>query len=122
MRNFDKKVKYLDSLFIYRFRVSEYKEHRLKIYYISPDNTHIYVAIDSIPNENGEYTLEVGDLFFDQNKKKTFEDSPSEVFSLGFDDFKIFRGIYDKTKNWSNQKIKEIISFTDKKDYLDLVI
>ena len=66
MKNFEKKVKYLNTLFIYKFRVYDYENNKLKIYYISPDKSHIYLQID-FTSIDGEYLCEVGELYFDNN-------------------------------------------------------
>jgi len=119
MKNFDKKVKNLNTLFIYKFRVYDHENNKLKIYYISPDKSHIYLQIDGTPTEN-EYLCEVGELYFDNNRKMTYEDTPTETFKIGKTDFKTFRKYYDKLPSWVNKLITEIIDSHDQKD-VDLV-
>jgi hypothetical protein len=119
MKNFEKKVKYLNTLFIYKFRVYDYENNKLKIYYISPDKSHIYLQIDGT-TVDGEYLCEVGELFFDTNRKMTYEDTPTEVFRIDKSDFKLFRKHYDNLPSWVNKMISEIIDSYDKKD-IDLV-
>jgi hypothetical protein len=40
---------------------------------------------------DGEYQCEVGELFFDTNRKMTYEDTPNELFRINKSDFKLFR-------------------------------
>ena len=119
MKNFEKKVKYLNTLFIYKFRVYDYENHKLKIYYISPDKSHIYLQIDGAPID-GEYNCEVGELYFDSSRKTTYEDTPTEVFKIDKSDFKSFKKYYDKLPSWVNKMVSEIIESYDKRD-IDLV-
>ena len=121
MQNFDKKVKYLDTLFIYKFKVLDYKEHKIKIYYISADSRHIYITVDSIPNAENQYKLDLGDLYFNYEKQQVFEDTPKEIVVLDTHEFKIIKQLYDKTSNWSNKKIKDIFESIEKMN-LDLAI
>ena len=62
MRNFDKKVQHLNRLFMYKFSVYDKKNQKLKIYYISPDKSHIYLMVDNIIGVNG-YLCEIGQLY-----------------------------------------------------------
>ena len=119
MKNFTKKVKNINTLFIYKFRVYDYKNQKIKIYYISPDKTHIYLVVDNVPTGEG-YTCEVGALYFDANRKTTYEDTPDEVFKINKTDFKAFKNFYDKLPPWANKMVSEIIESYDKKD-IDLV-
>jgi hypothetical protein len=119
MKNFEKKVKYLNSLFIYKFRVYDYENNKLKIYYISPDKSHIYLQID-FTSIDGEYLCEVGELYFNNNRKTTYEDTPNESFMITKSDFKSFRKYYDRLPSWINKMISEIIDSYDKSDF-DLV-
>jgi hypothetical protein len=121
MRNFDKKVKYLNSLFIYKFRVYDYENKKLKIYYISPDKSHIYLSIDLVPNLDKVYFCEVGELYFDEKRKNTFEDTPTEIFHIDRSDYTLFRKYYDKLPSWVNHKITEIMDSYDNKEGIDLV-
>lgn len=116
MQNFDKKVKYLNSLFIYKFKIYDYDSLKFKIYYISPDNQHIYLKIDSVPDSNKLYTCEIGELYFDELRRMTFEDTPTETFDINATEFKIFVKCYDKTPSWTALKISEIIEVDGKKD------
>jgi hypothetical protein len=116
MENFDKKVKYLNTLFIYKFTVYDYENKKLKIYYISPDKSHIYISVDFIPNDERQYACELGSLYFDTVRKTTYEDTPTEEFNIDSPDFKLFRKHYDKLPTWANRKISEIIDSYDKKD------
>jgi hypothetical protein len=118
MQNFDKKVKNLFNLYMYKFKEFDYESIKLKIYFISPDNRHIYISIDNICNGDGNYRCEVGDLFLDVSKNKVFEDTPNEIAYFTKDEFTKLKKIYEKTPKWSNKLIKDIISITDK---LDLV-
>jgi hypothetical protein len=121
MRNFDKKVKYLNSLFIYKFRVYDYGNKKLKIYYISPDKSHIYLSIDLIPNIEKVYLCEVGELYFDEKRKITFEDTPTESFNIDKNDYNLFKKYYDTIPSWVNRKIIEIIDSYNNKEGIDLV-
>ena len=115
MKNFDKKVKYLNTLFIYKFRVYDYENNKLKIYYISPDKSHIYLQIDG-STPDGEYLCELGELYFDNNRKTTYEDTPTESFKINKSDFKSFRKYYDGLPSWVNKMISDIIDSYDKED------
>jgi hypothetical protein len=121
MKNFDKKVSHLNSLFMYKFRVYDYENKKLKIYYISPDNSHIYISVDIATSNNQTYCCEVGELYFDKSKRNTFEDTPTEIFDIDKTDYKTFRKQYDKTPSWVNHKITEIINSYDNKEGIDLV-
>jgi hypothetical protein len=101
--------------------VLDYKEYKIKIYYISPDSRHIYITIDSIPNAANQYTLEVGNLFFNYEKLQIFEDTPNEIETLNSNEFKIVKKLYDKTAIWSDNKIKDIFETIEKMN-LDLAI
>ncbi len=120
MQNFDKKVKYLFDLHMYRFKQYDYETIKLKIYLISPDNRHLYLSIDSVSDKDGSYHCEIGDLFFDYNKKKIFEDTPNEIVYFNKIQYNIIKKFYDKTPTWSNRLIGDIMELTDKMD-LDLV-
>ena len=116
MQNFDKKVKYLDSLFIYKFKIYDYEFHKVKIYYISADDQHIYFSIDSIPGRDQVYNCQIGDLFLDDVKRKTFEDTPNESFNITAAQFKYFKKYFEHIPNLSAIKIREIIESEGQKD------
>ena len=116
MAGFDKKVKYLNSLFIYKFKIYDYVNQKIKIYYISPDNQHNYLIIDAIPSSNSGYLCEIGELYFNEEKRMTFEDTPSEVFFVDNSDFKQFNKITSNIPSWTDHKIKEIIEANFEKD------
>ena len=105
---------------MYRFKQYDYETIKLKIYFISPDNRHIYLSIDNTYNEDGFYHCEMGDLFFDYTKNKIFEDTPNEVVRFNKNEYNIIKKFYDKTPEWSNKLIRDIMELTDKLD-LDLV-
>jgi hypothetical protein len=119
MRNFDKKVKYLFNLHMYRFKEYNYETIKLKFYIISADDRHTYLSIDNVYNEQGLFQCEIGDLFFDHTKNKLFEDTPNETVYLNKIEYKTIKKFYDKTPDWSNKLIKDIMKLTDKLD-LDL--
>lgn len=121
MGNFDKKVKYLNSLFIYKFRVYDYENQKLKIYYISPDNSHNYLSVDLTIGVDQMFFCEIGELYFDEKRKQTFEDTPNETFFIDKSDHKLFRKYYDALPTWVNLKITEIINAYDNKEGIDLV-
>lgn len=116
MENFNKKVKYLNTLFIYKFRVYDYENKKLKIYYISPDKSHIYLQIDATSND-GNYSCEVGELYFAQSNNLIYEDTPNESFRIDKNDFKLFKKYYDTLRLWENNMVSEIIDSYDKKDF-----
>jgi len=118
MQNFDKRVKYLFDLHMYRFKQYDYETIKLKIYFISPDNRHLYLSIDSVPNKEGLFHCEIGELFFDYANNKIFEDTPNEIAYFNKIQYGIIKKFYDKTPTWTNHLIRDIMKITDK---LDLV-
>ncbi len=116
MRNFEKKVKYLNSLFIYKFRVYDHENQKLKLYFVSPDKLHIYMSVDHVKYNGLGYLCEVGDLYFDEKKRTTFEDTPTESFYIDGSEHKFFRKYYDNQPSWVNHKIIDIVnSYNSKK-------
>jgi hypothetical protein len=116
MRNFDKKVKYLNSLFICKFILYDHENQKLKIYHISPDKSHIYMSVDHITKDDKGYLCEVGELYFDEKRKLTFEDTPTECFYIDKVEYKLFRKIYDKTPPWDKNKIIDIVNSYNSKE------
>lgn len=116
MRNFDKKVKYLNSLFIYKFRVYDHENQKLKIYFISPDKSHIYMSTDHVRFSGQSYLCEVGELYFDEKRKTTFEDTPTESFYIDVAEHKVFRKYYDNQPFWDNRKITDIVKSYNSKE------
>lgn len=108
MRNFNKKLKEIEGLFIYKFRFYDYTNHKLKIYLISPDGSHIYISVNNISNKS-TYNYELGDLYFDINKNKVFEDEPFETGVLNDKDYNFYKKKYEKISTWDTEKIKNII-------------
>jgi hypothetical protein len=75
--------------------------------------------LDAVPNTDMTYNCELGELYFDEIKNTTFEDTPTENVTINTSEFKIFRKYYDTIPTWAPKKIKElkeIIDSTDKKD------
>jgi hypothetical protein len=116
MRNFEKKVKYLNNLFIYKFRLYEHENQKLKIYFISPDKSHIYMSVDHVMVKDGLYSCEVGELYFDEKKQSPFEDTPTEYFFINNLEHKLFRKYYDTQPSWVNTKIADIVKSYDSKE------
>lgn len=110
MRNFEKKLKYLSTLFIYKFKSYDYENRKLKLYFISPDKSHIYVSIDQIKTKELGYLCEVGELYLDEKRKTTFEDTPTELFYVGSSEHKFFKSYYDNQSVWVNWNITNIIN------------
>jgi hypothetical protein len=110
MINFNKKVKYLNTLFIYRFRVYDYVNKKLKLYFISPDKSHLYISVDGFVNQNNNYQCEIGNLYLNEKHKTVFEDTPNEIFFLEKKDCKIFNNYYNSSKTLDRIIISEIIN------------
>jgi hypothetical protein len=118
MRNFNKKVKALGDLFIYKFRYHDAKSYKYKVYYISLDNKHLYISVDITPNRDKLYSCEVGCLYFNEKNNTIFEDTPNETFHINKTNYSFFKNIYEKTPIWSDLKIKKIIySFNGEPTY-----
>ena len=109
MINFNKKVKDLNTLFIYRFRVYDAVNKKLKLYFISPDKSHLYLSIDSVIGENKNYQCEIGDLYLNDRYGTVFEDTPNEIFILGKNDYEIFCNYYNNSKTLDNIMVNDII-------------
>jgi hypothetical protein len=116
MGNFNKKVKYLNSLFIYKFRVYDRENQKLKLYFISPDKSHIYLSVDYIRYNPLGYLCEVGELYFDEKRKVTFEDTPIESFYIENTEHKFFKKYYDNQPIWFNQMITDIVNSYNNKE------
>lgn len=116
MENFDKKIKNLKTLFIYKYKIYDREKQKLKIYFISPDKSHIYISVDHVINTHRMYLCEVGDLYFDKKRKVTFEDTPNETFYISKNDYKTFRKLHDNQPYWCNSKITDIVNSYDNKE------
>jgi hypothetical protein len=116
MKNFEKKVKYLNSLFINKFRVYDHENRKLKIYFISPDKSHIYMSVDFNKSNGHGRLCEVGDLYFDEKRKNTFEDTPQESFYLDPTHYKFYKKYYEAQPIWVSQNITNIINSYNKED------
>lgn len=121
MGDFFHQVKHLNSLFIYKFRIYDYGKNQLKIYYISPDNTHTFLIVDNSPNEDGSHACFYGDLYLDGKKGILFEDTPNTDFFISKQDYKEFKKIHTTLSKWDNKNIKAIVQSFDKNN-LDLVL
>jgi hypothetical protein len=109
MINFEKKVKDLNTLFIYRFKFYDHVNKKLKLYFISPDNFHLYLSIDSVINENKNYQCEIGDLYLNEKFGTVFEDTPKEIIFLEKKDYKIFNYYFNNSATLDNIIVNEII-------------
>jgi len=107
MKNFNKKVEYLNTIFIYKFKLYDRLNTTYKIYYFSPDGVNSYLSVNYI-NNGKEYACEFGDLIFnDVNQFITLE--PKELFQINQKDFEWFKKYHDKQPLWLDNKIYEII-------------
>jgi hypothetical protein len=110
MRNFEKKLKYLSTLFIYKFKSYDHGNQKLKLYFISPDMSHVYISVDRVKGEKHVYLCEVGELYLDEKRKTTFEDTPTESFCIGDTEYRVFKKYHDNQPIWVSWNITNIIN------------
>lgn len=113
MKDFIKKLKSYECMFISDFIFYDTRECKYKQYLFSPDQNHVYINIDKIKNKNNLFTCEVGSLYLTDND--TFEDTPNSIFDIELDVKKEYE-LYIRNKNkWSHKKINDIKNiFSDK--------
>jgi hypothetical protein len=86
------------------------RNKKLKLYFISPDKSHLYISVDGFVNQNNNYQCEIGNLYLNEKHKTVFEDTPNEIFFLEKKDCKIFNNYYNSSKTLDRIIISEIIN------------
>lgn len=112
MKNFRKKTEYLNTLFIYKFKLYDRLDGKYKIYYFSPDDLNTYLSVNQINSDTG-YFCEYGDLIYTNN---SLEFKPKEYFEISNKDYLWFKKIHDGLPLWSSNKINEIFESFKKID------
>lgn len=111
----------MGALFMYKFKVYDNINLKLKIYFISPDNSHIYLSIDSVSKDKS-YLCELGELYLDEKKLIIFEDTPNEIFTINSIDNKVYKRYHDQLPLWSNCLITNLIHTYGNKNDINLIL
>ena len=100
-------------MFIQNFMFFDSRECKHKQYLFSPDQNHIYIAVDKVKNKNNMFTCEIGSLYLSDND--TFEDTPTYQFDIDLTAKNEYEYHIKNKNKWSNKKIDQIKNiFSDK--------
>lgn len=116
MDKLDKKLKYMDGIYLYKYQLYDRINHKVKVYFISPDNHHKYISIDSVYNKKNICIFELGDLLLNSKKNLVFEDTPDEIFELNKNDFKLFNEYFKSKPLWYNANIGKFDKLYDNRE------
>lgn len=108
MVDFVNKLIEMNNLFICKFSVSDYINNTFKIYFISPDGDHQYLAVNQIQNSDNKHNSRVGSLYFNSKKNSIFEDTEIESFIITREDYREFIIYYNQIPMWEKRDIIDI--------------
>ena len=108
MKDFTIKLTQMNGLFICKFSLSDYTNHKFKIYYISPDGNHEYLSVTQIQDTDHQHECSIGSLYFNSKTKTMFEDTHNETFIINRKNYKDFIKYFNILKRWSNNYIGDI--------------
>lgn len=113
MKDFINNLKTCENMFIQNFMFFDSRECKHKQYLFSPDQNHIYIAVDKVKNKNNMFTCEIGSLYLSDND--TFEDTPTYQFDIDLTAKNEYEYHIKNKNKWSNKKIDQIKNiFSDK--------
>jgi hypothetical protein len=108
MSNFAEKLVGLSKIFIYKFNASDYGEHKLKLYYISLDDEHLYCSINGTAEDEDGYIAEIGSLHLSKKTNEIFEDSPNAILLINKSEIQFFKDLLKALPNWSNDNLDKL--------------